>query len=330
MARVRKVKKGKKYDWMQTSVKLKWTEAGASDSPYSDSVYVDVAQCLSNLNRKLVRQGQLFRIRNLKAYTNDTSPSVTLKVGSIPTTWVTRNAWVKAKALWDEMNAVASKDVSGMAIYPKYHDFKVYMDDNHRTEDQDPSSKDENLIPVDFNDTEISVGDWDYSQFFDSGSTADAYYAHMLGDHTGSTGSWTSVGLIQAYAESRTRPKSDITMNDMEVDSNIENSPWARLFGDDDQTRQVIGALEAKNDNPPYDRDNYIGGDGNFEHGVVNGFAKIQNLNSVSGSGLTSLAPAFVAPCGLIRLEVDGESSTASMQGLHISFDVEILGPMDM
>ena len=58
MARVRKVKKGKKYDWMQTSVKLKWTEAGSSSSPYSDSVYVDVAQCLSNLNRKLVRQGQ--------------------------------------------------------------------------------------------------------------------------------------------------------------------------------------------------------------------------------------------------------------------------------
>lgn len=329
MARVKKTSRGKKYDWMQTSVKLKWTTAASGASPFSDSVYVDVAQCLSNLNRKLVRQGQLFRIRNLKVYTNETSPSMTLKVGAIPTTWVTRNAWVKSKALWDEMNAQASQDVSGMTIYPKYHDYKIYMDDNHRTENQN-SGADPNLLPVDFEDNVMTGGDWDYSQFHDSGSVTDSYYVHMLGDHTGSTGQWTSVGLIEAYAESRTRPKADITMNDQEVDSAIEFSPWARLFGDDAQTQTVISGLENKNDDTPYDRVNYVGGANELAHGVVHGFAKIQNLNSVSGSGLTSLAPSFIAPCGLIRLELDAESSTNNTEAIHISFDVDILGPMDM
>jgi hypothetical protein len=38
--------------------------------------------------------------------------------------------------------------------------------------------------------------------------------------------------------------------------------------------------------------------------------------------------PAFDAPLGLIRIEIDGESSTADMEAVHIQFDYEILGEM--
>ena len=312
---------------MQTHVHLKWDEAGNSNTPYSDSVYIDTARIASLLNRKLVRQGQVFRIRNLRAYTNDTAPNATLKVGVIPTTWVTRNAWVKAKALWDKMNAMAAEDVSGTAIYPKYHDFKVHMEYNHYSENT--GSADEDLVPRDFFDNEINSGEWKYSLFADSGSTSDEYQIHMMGDHQGSSGAWTSVGLIQAYAESRTYPKTNITTNDQDMFDAIELSPWARLFGDDDQTTEVIQNLQDLNDSPPYDPDTYIGGT-TFPQPSVVGFGRIQTLNNTNGTSVSSLCPTFIAPCGLIRIEIDAESSTADMQGVHISFDFDILGPMDM
>ena len=325
-SKARRMKK-KDYDWMQTHVHLKWDEAGNSNTPYSDSVYIDTARIASLLNRKLVRQGQLFRIRNLRAYTNDTSPNATLKVGVIPTTWVTRNAWVKAKALWDKMNAMAAEDVSGTAIYPKYHDFKVHMEYNHYSENT--GSADEDLVPRDFFDNEINSGEWKYSLFADSGSTSDEYQIHMMGDHQGSSGAWTSVGLIQAYAESRTYPKTNVTTHDQDMIDAIELSPWARLFGDDDQTTEVIQNLQDLNDSPPYDPDTYIGGT-TFPQPSVVGFGRIQTLNNTNGTSVSSLCPTFIAPCGLIRIEIDGETSTADMQGVHISFDFDILGPMDM
>lgn len=332
MARVRKYrgKKSKSYDWMQTHVNLKWTTAGTDASPYADSVYIDVAQCLSALNRKLVRQGQLFRIRNMRAYTNDTDPNVTIAVGAIPTTWMTRNAWVKAKALWDEMNDAATTDIGSRSVYPKWHDFKVFMDTNHRTEHAGASSTDADLMPVSFTDGAITGGEWAYSKFADSGSTSDNYDVHMLGIHSGSAGAWNSVGLIHAYAQSRTYPKTDLTATDQEVAASIEDSPWALLFGDDDQTSDVIDNLQADNDDPPYHQTLYNGGSlGGSGYKVA--ITPLQNLNNkAGGTSLTNIAPSFVAPCGLIRIEIDGEASTASMQGVHISFDVDILGPMDM
>lgn len=211
-------------------------------------------------------------------------------------------------------------------MYPKYHDFKVYMDFNHYAENL--GTADEDLVPVDFNDDAISTGEWDYAQFKDSGSTSDNYVVGMLGPHQGSSGAWTYVGLINAYGESRTKPQASATLTDQTTDTSIELSPWARLFGDDDQTQDIINDLQTSNDSPPYDRDDYVGGE-TFSAGTVVGFTRLQHLNATFGTGTSSL-PSFVAPCGLIRIEIDGEQSTANMQPVHIQFDVDILGPMDM
>ena len=323
MAR-RKTRKSKVVK-MEHHVKLKWTEAGNSTTPYSDSVYIDVAQCASILNRKLIRQGQMFRIKNMRMYTNDVSPNATIKVGVIPQSWPTFNAYRKARALWHKMNATALENASE-GLYPKYHDFKVYMDYNHYTE-HEGGPADENLTPVDFNDVAAPPGEWVYSKYSDSGSTSDEYYAWMLGDHSGTSGAWTGVGLIQAYAESRALPQVDATVSDGLHPADVEKSPWVRLFGDDDQTFEVINNLEGDNDSPPYDRVAYPGGKDNIANGKVVGFTRLQSLNQSQGTGTFSI-PAFDAPLGLIRVEIDGESSTANMQGVHIQFDFEILGEM--
>lgn len=321
-------KKGGSYTWMENHVKLKWTTANMDDDPYSDSVYIDVAQCLSLLNRKLIRQGQVFRIRNMRFYTNDTSPNSTVKVGVIPRNWITRNSWVKAKALWNKLNATVTEDVSGPAVFPKWHDFKVFMDYNHYTEIQDGSVDDANLLPVDFDDDIITAGEWEYAEYCDSGSTSDNYYAGMMDDHSGSSGAWAYVGIIQAYADSRTYPQASATADDELTPAALDTGPWARLFGDDDQTIDVISNLEGKNNSPPYSRTLYVGGS-DFDDGTCVGFTRIQSLGQTSGTGTFSI-PSFSAPCGLIRIEWDAEEEAGDpQQPMHIQFDVDILAPMD-
>lgn len=331
----RKVYKGrdgkKKYNWMETHVKLKWVgsdgpSSNSSAAQYGDSAYIDVAQHLSLLNRKLIRQGQLFRITNFRLFTQQTTEQLRFKLSVIPRTWMTRNAWVKSKALFDEMNALAAQNVGGSSVYPKWHDYKVYMDSSHRLQPAVdiplPSDLDDNAL------TYGTDGEWVYSQFSDSGSSSDNWFVHMLGDHTtvsGNDDNFSSVGIIRAYEESRVVPHAPSPV----LPSNMDESPWGRLFGDDDQTGDVFDRLETDNDCPPYHRTSYVGA-ATMTSGVQVGVGTLSNTNNDKGS-LAVRVPNFVAPCGLIRLEIDDVNTwDFESQGIEIEFDVEILGPMDM
>lgn len=319
MARTYRGRNGKKkYDWMQTKLEYQ-VDATASSSPHADSFYIDVARGLSLVNRKLVRQGQLFRIKGLRVYQADDTDNRRFKVSTVPTNWVARNAWVKAKALWDEMNMMASENVGANSMYPKYHDFKVYFNAGHKT---DHASGE--VLPCDADGTVVSTtsSHWDYSEFSDSGSTSDNYDVKFLGSHDGSVGNFTCVGIIDAYGESRVKPQ----LNDPVMPSGFETSPWASLFGDDDQTTDILEDLDALNDGPPYPPSVYVGA--GTDDG---GFAVITSTpmkTSGAAGGLVGGA-TFNAPCGLIRVEIDDDGSMTN-ETVHISFDVEILGPMDM
>jgi len=315
----------KKYEWFEDKVNILWDTAAASGSPFSDSLYIDTAALLSAQNHKLIRQGHLFRIKNMRVFTKDTTDVWTVKVGVLPRTFAVRNSWVKAKALWDEMNASASTNIGGLSIYPKWHDFKVYFNNAHRL---DTIDNPDGLMPRDMDGDTLSQDEWAYSQFSDSGATADNWYVHMLGDHSisGSDNNFQSVGIVRAYEEAKVKP----TELDPVVPANIQLSPWGRLFGDDDQTNDVIDRLDEDNDLPPYG-DNYYGAGSTGEGGhLVQVAQRLQNPNQSSGTSTFSI-PNFTAPLGLIRFEVDdNESMTVGTGGIEISFEVEILGPMDM
>lgn len=320
MAR-RKAKK-LKYTKMEMRANLKWTGASNTDSPYSDSVYIDVAQILSVQNRKLVRQGQMFRIKNFRCYTNDVDPvKQMMKVGRINMSWPTFNAYRKARAMWHKHNALATENLSP-AVYPKYHDFKVFM--NHSHYENVKSSGDPNLLPVDFEDNAFPTGEWTYSTFHDSGSTSDEYYGHMCGAHGGNSSNWTSVGLIQAYAESRPFPQVNATGSDDVVNATAMVGPWGQLFNDDDQSTDTYDDLITGNESPPYSRVSYPGG-ATAGEGQSVFYGRLPSINQPSGT--TGRVPTFDAPLGLIRLEIDAEASMTN-SAVHVEFDVEILGEM--
>ncbi len=308
----------------ENKVALFWDGAAGTSGTFSDSVYIDTAQCASIINRKLVRQGQMFRIKNLRAYTQDSDPSqVDLRISVIPRVWPFFNGYKKARGMWHKMNSDLASGASS-SVYPKYHDFKVLMNTGHY--DNEIGSGDRNLLPVDGDNVAVPAGEWAYSQYSDSGSTSDNYYVHVLGDHTGTSTNRTSVGLIEAYAQSRAYPQVDATVTDGLVPADIIESPWVRLFGDDDQTNDVITRLVADNDTPPYDRASYAGGNGSFEGGLNVFKSRLQNNGGYIGTG-TSSVPAFDAPLGLIRIELDAEQSM-TISDLHISFEYEILGEL--
>lgn len=307
----------KNYQWMHTKLNYQ-IDATASGDPYADSFYIDIARGLSLLNRKLIRQGQLFKVKGLRVYQAKDTDNRRVMVSTIPTNWVARNAWVKGKALWDKMNALAVEDLAGSTLYPKYHDYKVYMNAAHKT---DHASAEHVPCDADSNDVATTSSEWKYSEYASSkASESDNYDVKMLGTHDGSTGAYTCVSLIDAYRQSRVRPQ----LTDPVLDPNIITSPWAELFGDDDQTSDIITNLNEDNDAPPYPPSIYIG-DGTDDGGFAVGSHAIQK----SGSGGSITFPTFVAPCGLIRIEIDDDGAMTN-ETMHISFDVEILGPMDM
>lgn len=314
-----RVKRGrvKKYDWMQTKLSFQYTST-ASGSPYADSKYYDLGQCLSLMNRKLVRQGNLFRVKNLRVFTND-DKTLRFKVATIPTNWVSRNAWVKGKALWDQMNATALAEGS-MTMLPKYHDYKVYMNSAHKS-----AGTGDNAIPCDADGNAVSQtgSEWVMSEYADSGSSSDNYDVMFLGQHTGTTSNYTTVGLIEAYRQSRIQPSA----TDPEWPSDAITSPWFKLFGDADQNSDVLGNLRDDNDAPPYPPARYVGdGASADDGGFTVGTGTVGKWTS-SPAGFT--VPAFNAPCGLFRLEID-DTVAMSNVSIHVSFDVEVLGPMDM
>lgn len=329
MARKKTAKRMKRgYDWSVSKINLEWDTASVTESGanYADSLYIDGAQCLSIMNRKLVRQGQLFKISNMKIYSDEmdsaSGDDFRIKIGVIPTNWVFKNAYVKAKALWNEMNDLATKDLGGRSLLPKWHDFKLFMNNAHRVQWNSGGTPTETITtPVNLDDETYPAGEWIYSQYADSGSTSDEYYAHVLGNHRDSSGNeddnhtaYTSVGIIKAYGQSRRLPTA--VTGDPTIPSDIQLSPWGRLFGDDDQTHEAVENLDTDNDMPPYDYDDYIGDNHNAGMCVYTGRLQERNVPFMGS------VPTFFAPLGLIQIEVDAMDTQGTLDKIHISFDI--------
>lgn len=325
-----------KYQTMETRINLKWNTAGSDNSStgYKDSVFIDVAQCLSTLNRKLVRQGQVFRIKGLRAYTNDSSPDKTmLKVGVLPRNWPMFNGYKKARAIWNKHNLAAVENI-GASNLPKWYDFKAMMNPTHVKNVE--NAGDANLLIHDFDDTHATGGEWVYSKIHDSGATSNESYIHIMGGHMsnastvdsdGDISTPFSIGAILAYQQSRGLPFANQDRAGQEQTANYGSlSPWARVFGDDDQTGDTLVDLMSDNDSPPYDREDYFGTPGEHPGALTVWYGRLASEASQQGNTSRASIPTFEAPLGLLQIELDAGSSTDSHGGIHIQFDVDILG----
>jgi hypothetical protein len=211
----------------------------------------------------------------------------------IPDTWITRAAYRRAKGIFDGMNEFALRNSGD--IYPKYHDFKVYMSNLHRnTGTTAPSLYAVNQVP-----TVINSDDWEYSQFVsadddqDGINNADNFYGHMVGANAGSPDNWGSIGLILSYGDTRARANQSNPV----VDAGYSTDPLANLmdFSSEEQLNDIITRLDDDNDEPPYDNDVYVGQGNHMNH--------VARLVTTAATGRVAIGAGFCAPLGLIAVD---------------------------
>ncbi len=269
--------------------------------------FIDIARALSICNRKFFRQGCWYYVNSVEIYNNETG---VVDLHTLPDTWVTKNAWSRGFQLFQKMNAMVDPAVTNIGR-PKYHDFKVYMSDLHRT------TGSANPVMHGINAT-YSVGgmtpnDWVYSNFVsanddgDGTQQADDFEVHMLGPHVGNPSNWQSVGLIKSYGETRTLPNfTDPSLpTAVPAGDGPAADPLANIFdfSSENQLNDIITNLDEDNDSPPYDLDYYIGGDS------ANSMAHVARIGTEVGVGRVGRASGFCAPMGLVCVDPHGVST---------------------
>ncbi len=287
--------------------------------------YIDLAQCLSAVNRRLYRQGKCYYIQSVEASVAYSSSfqSGFIGISTLPDTWVTRNAWYKAFKLWTAMNKKVLKD--NPSVQGKWADFKVMFDKLHADGGWTSAGPVLNYIPSDTGGTEVDQGEWYLSSFVQpqhnvdpatgAPEAADEYKVHMLGEDKTNAGTpdqpLISGGVIQAYQDTRAQVRS----GSPEVPAAMSTS-WMTLLTDDgSQEPELADVIEDQNDAPPYDVDEYPGGAGNFNTGVV------KSITLVTTALMRSTDRGFKVPLGLLKVNsnIGNEGSPGFLLTLHLA-----------
>jgi len=273
---------------------LSHTTQGMGD----DSHFIDLARDLSAVNRRAYRQGKIYHVAG--ATVHDSSGLVWTRIGVAPDTWITRNAWYKAYRLWKAMNEQVTEEPTSSKILPKYHDFKVFLNTNHRT--HHPST--DVSGPVDLQGNEVGRGEWEYSKYFlpaEGGSATpddhDETDIHLLGATDGSLGSFNSVGIIAGYEESRAK----VQASEPSVPASVEHSWMTNLFDTGDTFDDIIEELEVANDAPPYVQNDYTGGGNQNSTNPFIQPVQVGQTFTNSSINVGRIGP-FSAICGLIEV----------------------------
>ena len=270
----------------------------------SNGLYVDTMQCHSLVNRVFARQGHNVLIENLEIGVQP-GGAFEATVFRLPQHWACVNAWTKGMALWKKQQDDAAEDADMESVIARYRDFKVAFDVDHNFSD--------NLIPAGFvlDDPAVTSDsyEWLQSQIVIPndgavGNTTERIL-HMMG-----TGTSTRASLIEAYAESRSRPFA--------ADPNIVDVATGGIFGEmfdvgmDDE--EIVDNFQGRNNEPPYlvghmsPQEYYPGGSfqgigpTNASGLVLTGqFVDIIAVNANNNYNTDSTG-SFAAPCGLIKL----------------------------
>ncbi len=271
------------------------------------SSYIDIAEGLSQVNRRAYRQGMEYAVGKVN-FVFQGNPqqilNVQLSCFTAGNTWTVHNAWKKARAFWQAQQNNA-RHLIGQSAKPTFEDFKVYLDDAHRAGTK--------LGVVAGDGAAVGTGEWDYSRLLWEADDAsiDEVYLHLIGGDV-STTDW---GLILGYQESR----ATVQQYDPALPDEFSSNMYALMGQDKDAVAdEVADNMEVENDEPPYDRDDYPGSDTNSDAPWV------QQFGIASSTLPAGIVPGFVAQCGLIRLQLIGHDVADGASGTAPSTTVQV------
>lgn len=264
-------------------------------------LYLDLWYNTSSQERKLHPQ---FRTCNVMGGAlKDSNQLATIAVNVAPHHWVTKTALRRGKRMFDDMVEKAISD-SKTNVKPKWHDYKVYLNDSMRSGTM--------LYPKDAEGSNITKGEWNYSEYHSedvnwaalpttTNRQADSFTAHIVGEHVGSATNWTSIALIESWFKSRGQLHNDTPV----VPAGMSSDPLVNLMDASDNQDEVLDMLDTYNDRPPYDEDNqfgYVGGAGNAPG---RGLQRVAFAATQAGAGSVAPLNGFSAICGLVEIKLD-------------------------
>ena len=282
--------------------------------------YLDSAEALSMVNRKLFSQNRCYGIQSVE-FKFRANPlvydSIEVTANVAGDTWVVHNAHTKGEALWHQMNQLVLED--NPSIKGKWADFKVFLNTEHRAE----YFLTGNLQPQASSGTAFLPGEWNYSDYVlpqhsvdGAGNPlpADTTQAHLVGASLGGPGAWQSVSLVDSYQESR----ATVQQNDPNVPAGMSQSFFNLLTDSGSQEPELADIIILENDQPPYDLDNY-------PSGGINGPGTVQSeFGIASASYPTGQLSSFVAQCGLVKFFTrafkDGEPVAAPALDVLVTY----------
>lgn len=281
----------KKYSAGQRS-QIRLSFEGSGDA----TQFIDVGLSLSAVNQRHSRSGLYYYIESIEYYDNS---SGYVDIHTLPDTFTVKNAWNRAFQHYMKMNRLAGDTPRG-----KWHDFRVYMSNLHRNN----GSLGPSLHGVNAADAAVAIDEGSlYSMMTtadddgDETQEADNFYLHFLGDHVGSSGNWTSVGIIKSYDD----VKQNISVEPAGTSNDAETDPLANMFdfSSEEMINDIIDNIENYGNSAPYDMDAQVGSSSSHMQ---------QQCRLVTQTGINRVAKAsgFCAPYGLIC--IDPESGVTS------------------
>lgn len=254
-----------------------------------DFHYVDIAQEVSKINRRLYRQGRMYHIANVSVHDSDGDAFV--RIGTLPNTWMTRTAWNKGFNAWRKQRSLALGDIDGK-VTGRWSDFKVWFNDDHRTDV-------DKLKPVDVEDDLATTGEWIMASLYtdaNNNGILDEFDLHMMGPDNGShtDGTMQSAGLINAFSDVKLLPTQSPSPN-----ASINTGLYAYVAGVGyTSADEILDDIEDENDYPPYPTTAVSGADGNMEDGWV-----VRECHIASTYSPIAMLGGFAAPLGLLQIE---------------------------
>jgi len=275
--------------------------------------YIDLAQCLSQVNRKLYSQNRTYYVEGYQfvpgaSWTPGTVAACDIAV--VGNTWTTENSHRRAFQLWKKMNRQTDIELG------TWNDFKVFMDPPHYLGSAaDPYTT--NLMPIDGGAASFSrIGaEWDYSLYVAPTSAAGVSTTnacHMLGpDEAGNNVALATDGsnaIVQGYGDIRTtvQEQDPLVPGDASVG-------WMNNLFDDGDTLQPLGNIqETHSDQPPYahaldapagDNPIYVGGSESGQAGML------QTRMRMTSAGDTGYGQGGEVLAGLLRVLFAGPDS---------------------
>jgi len=267
-------------------LRLNLTHTGTNE----DFHYVDIAQQLSLINRRLYRQGMTYHVANVAVH--DSQGDAYVKFCTIPNTWTSKAAWKQGFKLWKKQRAMAQS--GGANVSGKWSDFKVYMNDDHRTDVDKPQF-------TDIENDSLEAGEWDYSMMLldTNGEATDDFSLHMMGNNNGSlpAGTCVSASLLKALEDVLNQPADD----PVAPDASGSGLFTLMAHGGDglEVNMDVVNQMEDDNDSPPYSATKVPGA--SFNAGDP---WEVREIHLGSGGVAPSgMVGGFEVPLGLICIE---------------------------